>query len=203
MAQIKSGLSVAEKRFVGRVIVAIGTAYLCLLVLPWVALALPAVRFAKELQTVLQQLGTYGDMFGALNSLVTGLALIGIVYTSILQRRELDLQRKEIIREKRDRIKADRRQRRAALMDATTQLVRTYADEYAVNKQLHDNDHDYAVQVSTGKREAVPGVEYDPARTLKGKLVAARNVLEGMCMAEINIHGDFFLNLVESRKPST
>ncbi len=40
--------------------------------------------------------GTFGDQFGAVNSLFSGLALAGIIYTIILQRKELQHQRKEL-----------------------------------------------------------------------------------------------------------
>jgi hypothetical protein len=40
--------------------------------------------------------GTFGDMFGSINSLFSGLALAGIILTILLQRKELKLQRKEL-----------------------------------------------------------------------------------------------------------
>jgi hypothetical protein len=40
--------------------------------------------------------GTFGDMFGAINSLFSGLAFACLVYAIILQRRELALQRNEL-----------------------------------------------------------------------------------------------------------
>lgn len=40
--------------------------------------------------------GQYGDSFGAINSLFSGLAFAGIIYTIILQQKELKLQRKEL-----------------------------------------------------------------------------------------------------------
>lgn len=42
------------------------------------------------------QRGTFGDMFGAVNSLFSGLALGGIIYTIFLQKKELALQRQEL-----------------------------------------------------------------------------------------------------------
>lgn len=42
------------------------------------------------------QLGQFGDMFGAINTLFSGLAFAGIIYTILLQRNELSLQRKEL-----------------------------------------------------------------------------------------------------------
>lgn len=40
--------------------------------------------------------GAFGDMFGAVNSLFTGLAFAGVIITILLQRHELELQRKEL-----------------------------------------------------------------------------------------------------------
>lgn len=40
--------------------------------------------------------GPFGDTFGAINSLFSGLALAGIIYTIFLQKNELELQRKEL-----------------------------------------------------------------------------------------------------------
>jgi hypothetical protein len=40
--------------------------------------------------------GTFGDMFGAINALFSGLAFAGVIYTILLQRQELKLQRKEL-----------------------------------------------------------------------------------------------------------
>jgi len=40
--------------------------------------------------------GTFGDMFGAVNALFSGLAFVALIYTIILQREEISLNRKEI-----------------------------------------------------------------------------------------------------------
>lgn len=40
--------------------------------------------------------GTFGDMFGSINALFSGLAFAGIIYTILLQREELGLQREEL-----------------------------------------------------------------------------------------------------------
>lgn len=40
--------------------------------------------------------GTFGDMFGVINSLFSGIALAGIIFTAFLQIIELRLQRKEL-----------------------------------------------------------------------------------------------------------
>ncbi len=41
--------------------------------------------------------GTFGDMFGAVNSLFSGLAFVGVVFAILLQREELQLQREELL----------------------------------------------------------------------------------------------------------
>ena len=40
--------------------------------------------------------GTFGDMFGAVNALCSGLAFSGLIVTLIMQHEELGLQRKEL-----------------------------------------------------------------------------------------------------------
>lgn len=40
--------------------------------------------------------GTFGDMFGAINALFSGLALFGIIISILIQQNELNLQRKEL-----------------------------------------------------------------------------------------------------------
>jgi len=44
----------------------------------------------------IQNRGTFGDMFGAVNALFSGLAFAGVIYAILLQRKELSLQRKEL-----------------------------------------------------------------------------------------------------------
>jgi hypothetical protein len=43
--------------------------------------------------------GTFGDMFGTVNSLFSGLAFVGLIYTILQQREELDLTRQEFIKQ--------------------------------------------------------------------------------------------------------
>lgn len=47
-----------------------------------------------------QDRGTAGDMFGAVNSIFTGMAFVGVVYATLLQRHEVDIAREEISRTK-------------------------------------------------------------------------------------------------------
>lgn len=50
--------------------------------------------YLKDMEN--EERGTFGDMFGAINSLFSGLALTGIILTILLQRQELKYQRKEL-----------------------------------------------------------------------------------------------------------
>jgi hypothetical protein len=43
----------------------------------------------KRFPTLLQQFGTFGDMFSLLNCLFSGGAFVGVIYAILLQRREL------------------------------------------------------------------------------------------------------------------
>jgi hypothetical protein len=71
--------------------------------------------------------GTFGDMFGAVNALFSGLAFAGVIYTILLQRHELALQRKELelTREELSR-SADAQAAQAQLQ--MQQHVRVYAE---------------------------------------------------------------------------
>ncbi len=40
--------------------------------------------------------GTFGDLFGAVNALFSGLAFAGLIYTIVLQKQDLEIQRNEI-----------------------------------------------------------------------------------------------------------
>ncbi len=51
--------------------------------------------------------GTFGDMFGGINSLFSGLAFCGIIISIIMQSEELKLQREEI-RQNREELKGSR-----------------------------------------------------------------------------------------------
>ncbi|MCM3632949.1 hypothetical protein [Paenibacillus camelliae] len=59
------------------------------------------IAFGKE---AIKNAGTFGDMFGAINALFTGLALVGVIVSNIYQREELKLQRIEL-RESRKELK--------------------------------------------------------------------------------------------------
>lgn len=53
--------------------------------------------------------GTFGDMFGSLNALFSGLAFVGVIIAILLQKNELELQREEL-QETRDVLKGQKLQ---------------------------------------------------------------------------------------------
>lgn len=74
-----------------------------------------------------EQRGVFGDMFGALNTLFSGLAFAGVIYAILLQRQELKLQRDELeaTREELSRSAAAQEQSQAALKEQVLALNET------------------------------------------------------------------------------
>jgi hypothetical protein len=67
---------------------------------------------------VIEKYGQFGDFFGMINSLFTGLALVGLVYTVLLQRDQIDLQQKESRRQAREQFLTARLNARVAVLQA-------------------------------------------------------------------------------------
>lgn len=86
-------------------------------VLFWIALAVVALWIGAGLvlydanagTPIWGERGTFGDMFGSVNALFSGLAFAGIIFTVLLQRQELQLQRHEL-KLQRDEIIASRQE---------------------------------------------------------------------------------------------
>lgn len=63
--------------------------------------------------------GTFGDMFGAINSLFSGLAFAGVVYAILLQQKEIKLQKEELTLTREELKKtADAAEKQANFMEA-------------------------------------------------------------------------------------
>lgn len=59
-----------------------------------------------------EERGQFGDMFGAVNALFSGLAFVGLIITLILQRRELELQRDELVQTRNEFIEQNKTMKR-------------------------------------------------------------------------------------------
>lgn len=86
-------------------------------VLFWIALAVVALWMGAGIvlydanagTPIWGERGTFGDMFGSVNALFSGLAFAGIIFTVLLQRQELQLQRHEL-KQQREELAGQRKQ---------------------------------------------------------------------------------------------
>jgi len=77
--------------------------------------------------------GQFGDLFGAVNALFTGLAFAALIYTVILQRNELGLQREELRlsrEELRRSVEAQRGSEQALAEQVELSVITTLVDNY-------------------------------------------------------------------------
>ena len=86
----------------------------------WVSWPFEAVNIEK--------VGVFGDSFGLLTSLFSGLAFYGIIVTILLQREELQLQRVELAR-------SSEAQERAARLMALNELLSDYKQRIAISAE--------------------------------------------------------------------
>ncbi|MBD0399949.1 hypothetical protein [Flammeovirga sp. EKP202] len=70
------------------------------------------------------QRGTFGDLFGAVNSLFSGLAFAGLMYTIFLTQQDLEIQRKEVYENRKQLIKSAKAQQKSekALAEQVEQM---------------------------------------------------------------------------------
>jgi hypothetical protein len=78
--------------------------------------------------------GQFGDKFGAINSLFSGLAFAGIIFTIFLQKRELSLQRQEL-KDTREELKrsANAQEKSQIALDMQAENMKTSAELTALN----------------------------------------------------------------------
>jgi hypothetical protein len=112
-----------NKRSPYLVIVVVSAVVVCL---AWAALAAFGFRSLSAAGGLgIERLGQFGDTFGSLNALFTGLALAGLVYGGLLQRKQLDDQQRDseenhhaLIRQSRELFLTARLNATAALLQA-------------------------------------------------------------------------------------
>ena len=74
--------------------------------------------------------GSFGDMFGAINALFSGLAFAGIIYAILLQRKELSLQRHELSLTRRELARSARAQ------ELSEKALTQQAESFALSSQI-------------------------------------------------------------------
>ncbi len=84
-----------------------------------------------------ERLGQFGDTFGLVNALFTGLALIGLTYTVYLQREEMEENRESLHRERREQFLSARLNAVVALHDARERHI-------AESREAFQSDDYYA-----------------------------------------------------------
>lgn len=83
----------------------------------------------------------FGDMFGAVNALFSGLALAGIIYAIIIQRQELILTRQELVRAADAQTESAKSlERQLGLQVDSSRLVALASLVDSYNEQINQND---------------------------------------------------------------
>jgi hypothetical protein len=108
--------------------------------------------------------GQFGDIFGGINAFFTGLAFAGLIYTILLQRRELELQREELRLtrgELHTSAKAQQEQvselQESAKLSALTALLNVYSTELEPLRDItRDSMRDLASLKARLKSEELP-----------------------------------------------
>ena len=97
--------------------------------------------------------GTFGDLFGAINALFSGLAFLGVIVAILLQKEELKEQRKEIIQ---SRIAQDKS---ALALSTQSKISGLMVRLDALNHMLSSLDRQIARARSSGKYDSANKIE--------------------------------------------
>ena len=90
----------------------------------------------------LDRSGLFGDSFGVLTSLFSGLAFAGLIITMLLQKEELGLQRKELEETRGEFKKGNKIQTMNARLNALSTLMSEYNSQIAiVNDYVSNNEY--------------------------------------------------------------
>ncbi len=107
----------------------------------WVLIPLVIINFyssSTASSTAIQTSGQLGDTFGIVNSLFTALAFALLIYTALMQRKELSLQRKEL-RLTREELQLTRDEIKKSA-EAQKTLVELTRDQLRIQKAIHKNE---------------------------------------------------------------
>jgi len=164
-----------------------GLFYLGIALLPVIAMTTTLFQVkteaeVKRIESVLSQFGTIGDMFGALNTFFTGCAFAGLVYTILLQRRELRLQNDELNRQATERTANRMSEASDDLIEAYNLMTQNYAIRYNADKERHDDDYNMSLNRDLREKHGIltPDELFCPpaSETLKGKLFFCTEQIE-------------------------
>lgn len=113
--------------------------------------------------------GTFGDLFGAVNALFSGLAFAGLIYTIVLQKRELALQRSEIAQNRVELKKTATSQKHAekALFEQVEQMkisaklnaLNTIINYYNIQIANVNNPEEIILKARERRRETIKEID--------------------------------------------
>ncbi|WP_339234629.1 hypothetical protein MKX40_17945 [Paenibacillus sp. FSL R5-0517] len=104
--------------------------------------------------------GTFGDMFGAVNALFSGLAFAGLIYTITVQRQELALQREAITMQTEElRMQREETARSVDQMEGQSQMLRFQLTMTTVNELVKSKNKRIEAVRFIHKGEEHHGVE--------------------------------------------
>lgn len=87
------------------------------------------------------QAGVFGDSFGVLTSLFSGLAFSGMIITILLQKEELVLQREELKENRKEFAKGAEAQERNAQLSALSALLAEYKSQISINQSALEKQY--------------------------------------------------------------
>lgn len=122
--------------------------------------------------------GQFGDLFGAANALFSGLAFAGLIYTVLLQRKELQLQREELRMTRTELARSAKAQEKSERALASQALAAQTAAEIAAINNLLSHVHSETNRLSVGTSgEIIYRAELEKLRSQHSNLLKNLNSL--------------------------
>jgi len=113
--------------------------------------------------------GTFGDLFGAVNALFSGLAFAGLIYTIVSQKQDLELQRSEIALNRTELIKTTKAQQHSkkALIEQVEQMkinsklnaLKTLIDYYNIQIRDPKNTEEIIIKAKQKRKSTIQEIE--------------------------------------------
>lgn len=141
------------------------TKMILLVFLVWI---LSAVLIIKGIDNWADR-GTFGDLFGAVNALFSGLAFAGLIYTIFLQKEDLQMQREEIAQNRKELKKSAIAQQKSekALAEQVEQMkvtaklnaLNTIINFYNIQIANPNNSEEVILKAKEKRRETIKEID--------------------------------------------
>lgn len=113
--------------------------------------------------------GSFGDQFGAVNGLFSGLAFAGLIYTIVLQKQDLEMQREEIAQNRKELQKSAKAQQKSerALTEQVEQMkiaarlnaLKTLIDYYNIQIANPNNTEPIIQKAKERRKETIREID--------------------------------------------